>query len=240
LNQQDQPEIIDPRSLVEQAADLRNMPGQDRLRAVALGIVATFPGIGNVLAEVLGNVVGAARERRLLDLLDKMAADVQRLRDDLDAHLADDTFTETVETALEEAVRASEDAKRAAYAAIVVNSLTPARPSEEERLFFLDVVGRSRTLHLNLLQVLLSVSEVADGFYMGSAKSVLLPRLPGVDADLVGLAWNDLSRWGFVNPDWGGIGAMGTQQVSILNNYVTPLGRRFVGFVTVPGDPSAP
>jgi hypothetical protein len=231
----DEPVVIDPRSLVEQAADLRPTPGQDRMRAVALGIVATFPGIGDVLSNVLANEVGAARERRLHDLLDKMAADIDRLRADLDDHLADDTFTETVETAIEEAMRASEEAKRAAYAAIVVNSLTPARPSEEERLFFLDVVGRSRTLHLNLLQVLLSVTEVAEGFYMGSAKSVLLPRLPGVDPDLVGLAWNDLSRWGFLNPDWGGIGAMGTQQVSILNNYVTPLGRRFSGFVTVPG-----
>ena len=141
-----------------------------------------------------------------------------------------------VETALEEAVRASEEAKRAAYGAIIVNSLTPARPSEEERLLFLDVLGRSRTLHLNALQVALSITEVAEGFYMGSAKSVLVPRLPGVDADLIGLAWNDLARWGFVNPDWGGLGATGTQQVSILSNYVTPLGRRFVGFVTVPSD----
>jgi ribosomal protein S13 len=230
----DEPEVIHPRSLVEQAADLRQMPGQDRMRAVALGIVATFPGIGDVLANVLANEVGAARERRLHDLLNKMATDIDRLRADLDDHLADDTFTETVETAIEEAMRASEEAKRAAYAAIVVNSLSPARPSEEERLFFLDVVGRSRTLHLNLLQVLLSVTEVAEGFYAGSARSVLLPLLPGMDTDLVGLAWNDLSRWGFLNPDWGGVGAMGTQQVSILSNYVTPLGRRFAGFVTVP------
>ena len=230
----DEPEIIDPGSLVEEAADLHNMPGQDRLRAVALGVAASFPVIGGVLSEVLGNEVGAARDRRLLDVLDKMAAAIEKLSAVLDAHLADDTFTETVEIAMEEAVRASEEAKRAAYAAIIVNSLTPGRPNEEERLFFLDVVVRSRTLHLHLLQVVLGVTEVPEGFYMGSAKSVLLPRLPGVDANLVGLAWNDLSRWGFLNPDWGGVGATGTNQVSILNNYVTPLGRRFVGFVTVP------
>jgi hypothetical protein len=115
-----------------------------------------------------------------------------------------------------------------------VNSLTHARPSEEERLFFLDVVGRSRTLHLRLLSVLLSVTDVPESFYAGSPKGVLLPLLEGVDADLVGLLWNDLSRLGFVNPDWGGINAVGTREVAILNRYVTPLGRRFDGFVTVP------
>jgi|BarGraNGADG00212_2_1021979.scaffolds.fasta_scaffold28304_2 hypothetical protein len=47
-------------------------------------------------------------------------------------------------------MRANEAAKREAYAAIVANSLTPARASDEERLFFLDVVGRSRTLHLRV------------------------------------------------------------------------------------------
>jgi hypothetical protein len=232
----EEPESLDQRPLQEQAAALRQMPGQDRLRALGLGIVASFPVVGGVLASALATEVPAARERRLLDLLERMAADVERLQGVLDEHLADEAFTETVETALEEAVRASEAEKRAAYSAIIVNSLTEARPSEEERLFFVDVVGRSRTLHLRLLSVLLSVTEVPKGFYMGSPKTVLLPRLPGFDADLVGLAWNDLSRWGFVRPDWSGISVTGTEQVAILSNYVTPLGRRCAAFVTVPGE----
>jgi hypothetical protein len=40
----DEPEIIDPRSLVEQAADLRQLRAQDRMRAIAVGIVASGRG----------------------------------------------------------------------------------------------------------------------------------------------------------------------------------------------------
>src|SRR5262249_16887221 len=107
---------------------------------------------------------------------------------------------------------------------------------EEERLFFLDVLGRSRTLHLELLAGALRVTEPPESFYMGSPRPTLLQQVPGVDPNLAGLAWNDLSRWGFVGNDWSGLGAVGTRDAGNLSQYVTPLGRRFVGFVTALGD----
>jgi hypothetical protein len=222
-------------SLVAQAAELRRMPGQDRLRAVALGVVSAFPVIGPVLAEVLGNEVQAARERRLEDLLERIAEDIEEMRQDLDAHLADDTFTETVEAAVEAAMRSSEARRRSAYAALIVNSLTPSRPSEEERLFFLDMVGRSRTLHLRVLMVANQTTVAPEGFYAGSPISVLMPRLPGVDRDLVRLAWNDLWAWGMVNSDWSAMNATMTREgAGNVSARLTDVGRRFLRFVTMP------
>jgi hypothetical protein len=103
-----------------------------------------------------------------------------------------------------------------------------------ERLFFLDVVGRARTLHLSLLAAALRVTEVPESFYMGSVRPMLLEQLPEVDRDLAGLAWNDLERWGFVGTSWSGLATVVTRDAAVLADRVTPLGRRFVGFVTVP------
>src|SRR5258706_2864969 len=224
-------QATEPSSLAAEAIGLRGTPGQDWLRTATLAWLQAIPLIGGTLAELVSAGVPAARERRLQDLVERIAADVDAIWDAVDVDLADETFAETLETAIEQAMRASEDEKREAFAAIIVNSLTEARPNEEERLFFQDVMARSRTLHVRVLKILAASTEFPRSFSAGAPDFLLLPGLPEYDRRLVELAWAELSQWRLANASWG-VGANKTGPPQ--GEYITDLGRRFLRFVTVP------
>lgn len=168
--------------------------GVDRLRGYALGVVGSFPVIGDVLQAAIDVHIPAARERRLDDFLSRLAIAVDELEATRqEVQQVPQDYADIVEIVLEDVIRTSEEEKRQAYAYVLVNALEPAN-DEEKRLMFLDLLRRSRTVHIRILAVLMDPATERRSHLL----QTVMERLPGYETETVRVAWADLLSWGLI------------------------------------------
>ncbi len=213
--------------LQESLDALSGTPGQDRLRTAGLMVVSLLPG-GAQLVTFLGESIRTAHARRIEETIQIMAGELRRLSDRVDIHLRDETWAETFIDVVEESQRASERSRREAFAAILAHSLTPDRPSDQERLLFLDLVRRARTIHLQLIRLLLHPPPASGS----SLLPLVTAALPDYPEDVIRLAWGDIGGWGLTNTS----SLSGIMSRADLSGRLTGLGDRFAAFVTLSDD----
>lgn len=226
-------EVEEAPSLTARAVELRTTAGQDRLRAGTLGILASIPILGGVLSEVVGTEIPATRERRIEDLLSRLAQHVDAL-DAAERAMADappPDYPAIVETVLEAVVRTSEEVKREAYAAILINALVQGG-DEEERLLFLDLLQGSRPIHMRMLGVLSEDPGIDGATQRFRPWRLLRILLPEYSDELIRLAWSNLYDWGLLNTAGTDLDGTNRQAINLLAvDRRTPLGVRFVRFI---------
>jgi len=220
------------RDLSARAVELRAAAGQDRLRALALGILGGIPAIGNVLSNVIAVEIPAARERRLGELLLRLAAHIQALDDAAReaASTPPPDYAAIFEEVLEDAIHTSEAEKREAYAAILVNAMVQ-RGDEEERLLFVDLLRGCRPIHVRMLGVL--SEDPGNRQHRLESWHALREVLPEYSVELIRLAWMNLYDWGLLNLPVTDLDGITRLAITLFaTDRRTPLGRRFVLFIT--------
>jgi hypothetical protein len=173
---------------------LTSRTARDNLQVKLTATLSAIPMVGGPLSVLVTEYIPLSRAERLHDFVGKLAADIEALGARVDADfIRTDSFAELFETALADALRSSEDEKRAAYAAILANALTDARPDDEESLLFTDLLRQCRSLHIRTLSNLRNAPEVRDedhyGFSMGSVFTTMKEVFPPFDEQLFRLAW---------------------------------------------------
>jgi len=227
-------EMESGRALTERAMEVRAIAGQDRLRAMALGILGGIPAIGGVLTNVIAVEIPAAREQRLGELLYRLAAHIEAL--DNAAKAAAETpppdYPAILEAVLEDAIRTSEAEKREAYAAILVNALVQGG-DEEERLLFVDLLRGCRPIHVRMVGVLSEDPGIEGARCRLEPWSTLHERLPEYSDELIRLAWANLYDWGLLNTPATYLGGTTPQVMNVFAaDRRTPVGIRFVRFIS--------
>jgi hypothetical protein len=226
----------DDMSLAEREANLGRMAGQDRLRALALGVVSELPLIGGPLAHTLENEIPSNRERRTQAFLERLAGVVDAHEERLATlERPSEGFADVFEAVLLNVPDTPEPEKLQAYAAIVVNSIHAGDGLAEERLMFVDLVERSRAIHLRMLSAMAWTQGVVEGPAGWEAPTsrlvVLKTAVTGYDEEILVLAWNDLVGWGLLSG--AALNAtVGAPAARNLRSVITPLGLRFLDFIT--------
>lgn len=226
-------ETQEPRSLQDAARELDGASPRDTNLAAAGALAQVIPGAGGFIAELISNIP-RDRQRRQQEFLEELARQLDEVRDRLDEEFVrSEEFAALTEEVIEKANRRREMDKRTYYAALLANTVTPARPSADERWRMLDVLERLRPEHLRLLSVAATTTDGAPAdMYTGGVDDVLRNVMPGVDLDAVHMAWGDLADLSILQAFPSG--TMSRVGASNLAVRLTEFGRRFHAFIAPP------
>jgi hypothetical protein len=226
----------------DRAREVREAATVDRMRRHALGVLASIPVVGSAISAAIDAHIPAARERRLDDFLAKLAEAVDALEVAGQDPEPPDDFADIVEAVLEDVVRTAEEEKRRAYAAVLVNALLTTG-DDEERLALLDLLRRVRTIHIRILGVLSDPRTTFSDHLLATLRR----SLPDYSAEMIRLAWLDLSSWGLVRvgtdrlqdsllltPRQETSLGTGMEPSSSHLSLRTAIAKQFVAFITAP------
>lgn len=203
--------------------------------------LATAPFCGGI-ASLMSDYIPGRRFARVEEFAGQIASDLNRLQDRVDQ---DRIQTEEYAFLFERCFRSAADFpqpdKREAFRAILLNSVLPTDLTQDQREFFLNTVERLSAVHLRILRFMggprayLSAMDIAEDRIGGGFSTFFPVALPGVPLDVIRAAFADLHSLGFINTDPSIFGTMTAGQgLQLLGDRLTPLGRAFVRFCTVP------
>ena len=198
-----------------------------------LTVVSAVPVVGGPIVTFLAGVISsreAARVEEVLawvrERLDLLGLRVEELADRPDA----ETLAELLERSLVGAASSAHVAKREAYAALIVNGIADLDPNHEEQRFFVDIVDRSRPIHIRALQLMATGTSPDDERTIADAFPELAHDSPILE--LANLASQDLATWGLTQ------GPKSFQIHHLLREFnatgLTDLGRRCLAYITMP------
>lgn len=216
-------------------------PG-DLLHTVAKAGLSLIPGVGSAAATVLMEVLGPPLERRRLEWAKTVAAvleDLQQNRGvDVEQLRNNEGFIDTVTQASQAAMRTSQQEKREALRAAILNSGLPKAPDESLQQMFIHYVDVFTVWHLKLLQLFrnprawfTSVGRNAPQFSIsGSLDAVLRHAYLELEGrrEFYDSIWHDLYQRRLVNTErlQGTMSGPGT-----MEKRTTELGDQFLAFI---------
>jgi hypothetical protein len=198
---------------------------------------------GSVVAPPLSVLAGALmlaehlRERRQVETRQSIEAALESVKDEIDRDFVrTEEFAALAEEVAEKATRRREMEKREFYAAVVANSATPSRPTEEQRFRFITTLERLSESQLRLLSLFAATP---------GRTSVGGMEYSGVQTEIIAVMPEAESRWDEVMVDYRALeregplrgfpsGTMNASSASNLRSLLTDLGRQFHQFVVLP------
>ena len=241
-----EPASAPDQALDKRAQELDRTDVADHVHNVVTAGLNAVPFVGGSLASLIDDYIPKRKEERLREFLRDLAEDVQQIQDRLDEsskdHVRTDEFAYLIEKSFRGAMESYQKEKIEAYRAILVNSLLPNAPDEDRKLFFVSLVDALTPLHFRIMRILRDPEgyDAATGNRVGaggglstSRKEILQKLMPEYEADLLEATWRDLNVRGVVTTD--SLGGMITDRgISQMARLLTPVGKQFVGFVTLP------
>jgi len=220
--------------------------GGDRVHSVVRAALGAIPVVGSAASELFVAMVQPPLDRRRSEWMEDVGEALSGMLSDgaLDeARLRDDRFVDAAVHATRAAIATSSEEKRLALRAAVLNSVLPGAPDAAEQHMFIRAVDEMTEWHLRILRLfqdpaagLAEAGASVDNIQMGSLSTVLVRTYPnlGNRRDLFDQIWADVRSRGFVNTD-----GLHTTMSSrgMLARRTTPLGDRFLSFVTLRGSP---
>lgn len=232
--------------------DVPDLPGRSKAEigaAIVRAGISSIPVAGGAAAELFDLVIGPSLERRKEDWFNYLADVVDELRErlegfdprDLDGN---EQFVSAVLAASTVAVKSHQQEKLEMLRNALVNSVLPGAPDEHEQLTFLRLIDELTPLHVRMLAVLadpqgwfarhpdLEKPSFAFSSSLGALLEAALPELrdrrelyDGIGFDL------DQRRLG------GGGGSLHSMMSAsgAWSSRSTPLGQRFLAFISLPG-----
>ena len=227
-----------PNTAVEKAT---GVPASDHILNVIRAGLATVPFAGG-FASLLSDYIPSAKQRRLVQFTDDLAAGLQRLEDRLDQDvILTDDFAFIFEKCFRGAAENYQQEKLDAFRGILLNSIIGTPAHEEEKEYFLTLVGTLSTLHIRILRFManpigylrthgLSSVDIRGGF------SDFFPiAIPNIDLEVMKSAFHDLYQYGLINTNKTVFMTMTSGRgLELLGDRMTPFGRRFIEFCTDP------
>jgi len=219
-------------------------------QAVAKAALSLVPIAGGPLAELVGLVLQPAIGRRRDVWLGQLETAIEDLQARLDAPSieelsANDLFVTVVLNATQAALRTHQKEKVDALRIGVINAALPMAPGEQEQLMFIRLIDQLTPLHLQILRFM---RDPADWFEqhkipkpevtVGTWPLILVTAFPGLagDAEVFSQVMSELVPLGLTGY------RMTTVEVSqqeLLEKLTTPLGDRFLAFITAPSAPGS-
>jgi hypothetical protein len=212
-------------------------------QAVAKAAVSLVPIAGGPLAELVGLVLQPAIGRRRdvwLGHLETAIEELQARRDapSIEELSENELFVTVVLNATQAALRTHQKEKLEALRAAVINAALPMAPGEQEQLMFTRLIDELTPLHLQILRFM---RDPADWFEqrnipkpevtVGTWPLILVTAFPGLadDAAVFSQVMSELVALGLTGY------RMTTVEISqqeLLEKLTTPLGDRFLDFIT--------
>jgi len=133
--------------------------------------------------------------------------------------------------------------KLEAFRGILVNSALGSDLPEDEKDYFLNLVGTLSVLHIRILKFTVSPIRYLDENNIpqeninGGFSQFFPVAIPGVNIEVIKSAFDDLYQYGFMNTDKSIFRTMTSGQgLQLLGDggRVTDLGKRFIDFCTSP------
>lgn len=199
---------------------------------------------GAAIAELIDLVIQPALSRRRDGWLNDLAADVDKLNErpnaaTLEQLSQNEGFVTVMLSASAAAMRTHQREKLNALRAAVINTALGLAPDEHTQLMFIGFVEQLTALHLRIL----SYGHDPTGWfernhipkpdiYMGPRGAVLEAALPELHgrADVYSQVANELSTRGLLSGSFSGM----VSQQSLYDKLTSPLGDRFLAFITAP------
>jgi len=212
---------------------------------IAKALLADIVPLGGTVGELAALFMQTPYERRIDGWQSDLGAQLDELARKHDAALedlqADPGFVDTVMHATQVAIRNANEEKREALRNAILNTALPHPPEESERQIFLNYVDSFTPWHLRLLSLFKNPKRwfEAHGLtwpentMMGSRSKILELAYPEAKQcpDLVRQVWRDLHATGMVGTDSLSSSMSGS---GLTQAATTPLGRRFIEFVSAP------
>jgi len=216
--------------------EIRSRSVRDVAKMTVVNLAQSIPVFGAFAAAVLEEYVASQQADRVAAFLEVLSTDLHQLGDRMDREFVrTDEFEGLFEDVVERVRSRRSEGKRREYAAAIANATTTARPTEDERFRMIDTLDALRTSHLRLLAVIASTTSVPPqlhGTMAGGINLVLNLVLPGVPEEAYRRDWADLTQHGLAQSYPSG--TMTIQGLGNLSARLTPLGQRFVAFLTPP------
>lgn len=220
----------DPGStLGEQAASVSAHSPRDTNIALLRAGLSLMPG-GGLVVEAL-NQIPARRAQRQQAFLERVAAEVEAVRHELDADFVKSgEFADMLEDVLEKTAERTQMDKVGYYAAALAHSAVRDAPPEAERSRMLDLLEGLRPPHLDLLALVVTTKDGAPpGMYMGGVDQTIQFQWPDANLDQVKMDWGDLARLGVLQSYPSGV--MKREGATDLSVRLTQFGHRFHDFI---------
>lgn len=230
-----------------EAGGLGPLPSQTKgevAQALVKAAVSVVPVAGGPLAELVGLVLQPAIGRRRDVWLGQLETAIEELQKRPDAPSIEElsnneVFVSVVLNATQAALRTHQTEKLEALRAAVMNSALPMAPDEHTQLMFVRFIDELMPLHLRILSYgrdpagwLARNNIEKPNIYMGPRSAVLevaLPELQG-RSDVYSRAMNDPDTRGMIGVPVSGM----VSQQSLHDKLTSPLGDRFLDFITAP------
>ena len=221
---------------------------RELVEKVVEGGVSMIPIAGGPAAVAFAYAVGQAHNRRMQSWLASLAdavSDLQTSQGGLNINTLaeDDRFIDAVVSATRAAQATHDEDKLAALRNGVLNTLGPNAPTDDEQLRFFRFVEQLSPAHLRLLHYLHDPGAVFDKAgitrpnYISGGRGTLLedgmPEFHG-QREWYDLLFQDLSTAGLTNGSLKGM----QSGASLWQPATSPLGDRFLTFVSEPSEPT--
>ena len=235
----------DPKDALEPSAGARS-------RDLVLASVQTVPALGPVAAWLLAQAWPSPLSRRLVELLSDITDRITDLetseRLDREKLLENDAFQAAIFRAIPSAMGTVSQEKRRALRNVALNAALGILPADDLFEMFLRYVDDFTGLHIKLLQVAeelksLDMAVDSDGSTLvfdvtvrARQKAIegAYPELRGLDGTYE-QAWSELVNRGLVKDDHDGSVFSNETGLGVDVEYLTPLGRQFLDFISDPG-----
>jgi len=174
----------------------------------------------------MGSYIPKAKDERLLDFVESLAQDVERVKGQIKADLIhQDQFAFVLEKTFRGVLDNYQKDKIDAYRAVFINALINKDSlCDEEQEIFLKILDNFTVRHLRILAVLnMRHRDRSDLF------DVITEYNPGYDKESIIYVMEDLRNHGLVHPK----GTVMSFEMNANYNQLTPMGKKFVSFISL-------
>ncbi|TLF44741.1 hypothetical protein [Maribacter aurantiacus] len=197
--------------------------------------------VGGPFANLINSYIPSRRFLRLENFVNDLAVKIQEVKDDINVnYIETEEFSFLFEQSIKSVSENYQKEKLEAYKAILINSLLPNEYNEEQKEFYLNLVGSLTVIHLKILNfaqdtfAYLRKNEIEPKSITGSLENSLKQIFSDYDFNTIIMAINDLYQYGLVNIDTSNIRTMTVNRgMDIVGDKrTTESGDKFVDFIT--------
>lgn len=216
-------------------------PASETILNILKAALSTAPFTGGI-ASLITDYIPSSRFRRLEEFAQQVAEDLRSVAAKIDeAYLRTDEYAYLFEQSFKGAAEHYQREKLEAFRGVLVNAAITKDLGQGEKEHYLGLVNSLSVLQLRILMFMaeprryLADIGIDERDVRGGFADMFRTVLPGIDMELVKSAFGDLYQSGLIRTDKTIFGTMTSAQgLQLLSNRVTPLGQRFIEFLTPP------
>jgi len=217
-----------------------SLDANENLVNIFKAVISNFP-VGSGIASLMSDYIPSQRLLRLEEFSNNIANDLDRFKESINEEIiTTEEFAYIFEECFRGASQNYQKEKLGAFRAILVNSAQTNSIPNDEKEYFINLVNTFTPLHMRILkfmampEVYLEENNVSVSNIQGGFSTFFPAALPGVDIEIIKMAFNDLFKNGFINTDKSIFNTTTSSQgLQLLDNRVSVLGDKFIKFCSL-------